>query len=366
LSNIVSDQLELFVTQLLDIPSKNDQSLLEYPFFGLTKQQDTRKRDFLFNNGEIKITILPSADGIATIWDKDILIYCFNLVRQEIDEGKEPSRFVRFPVYNYLNCTNRGTGNSQYKSFVSGVRRLKSTTIRTNIRTQSLEQEMGYSWINSYNVIKKFSRNGEELACAVEVELSDWVYRAALNREHALSISPEYFELSMGLERRIYELARKHCGNQKDWVIYLPNLLEKAGSQDELKSFAQQIRKIISRNQIPDYALELISPDNAPRGAKLERSKVRFFPKDLQKAQKRALKPIQGEMALEAALPLPNQKRPSERAKKRAKEEFPLYDINYLEQEWLDWSSAKGQKVTSPDGAFLAFVRENAKRNPIR
>jgi plasmid replication initiation protein len=48
---------------------------------------------------------------------------------------------------------------------------------------------------------------------ALELALSRWLYNAVLARE-VLTLNREYFRLGGGLERRLYELARKHCGQQ--------------------------------------------------------------------------------------------------------------------------------------------------------
>ena len=46
------------------------------------------------------------------------------------------------------------------------------------------------------------------------------------------------------LERRIYELARKHCGRQASWSISLDTLLKKSGSQSSIKRFRQHVKEI--------------------------------------------------------------------------------------------------------------------------
>ena len=47
----------------------------------------------------------------------------------------------------------------------------------------------------------------------VEITLSDWVFNAIQSNE-VLTLNRDYFRLRKPLERRIYELARKHCGRQ--------------------------------------------------------------------------------------------------------------------------------------------------------
>jgi plasmid replication initiation protein len=68
---------------------------------------------------------------------------------------------------------------------------------------------------------------------AIELTLSDWLYRAVCACE-VLTLSSEYFRLDGGLEWRLYELARKHCGRQTSWAIGLDLLHKKTSSAASL------------------------------------------------------------------------------------------------------------------------------------
>lgn len=93
-----------------------------------------------------------------------------------------------------------------------------------------------------------------------EVVLSDWFMRA-IEANEVVSISEDYFRLRRPLERRIYEIARKHFGNQKRWHIKLANLQDKTGSNAPLKKFRLNIRQIIENDHLPFYQLELTADD---------------------------------------------------------------------------------------------------------
>jgi plasmid replication initiation protein len=97
---------------------------------------------------------------------------------------------------------------------------------------------------------------------AVEVTLSEWLYNAVQAHE-VLTIHKDYFRLRKPLERRLYELARKHCGKQANWKIRLELLQEKCGSKSGLKRFRQAARQIISEGNIPDYRLSLDTETDA-------------------------------------------------------------------------------------------------------
>jgi plasmid replication initiation protein len=77
-----------------------------------------------------------------------------------------------------------------------------------------------------------------------------------------LSISPQYFELEGGLERRLYQLARKHVGRQRQWKIGLPLLAQKVGSAQELRFFKRDLKRIIEADNIPDYRFAVNGESN--------------------------------------------------------------------------------------------------------
>lgn len=75
-----------------------------------------------------------------------------------------------------------------------------------------------------------------------------------------LTINREYFRLRKPLERRLYELARKHCGQQAAWAISLAHLRDKCGALSPLKNFRFQIRDIIHPTKEQEHAVTHPSP----------------------------------------------------------------------------------------------------------
>jgi len=88
----------------------------------------------------------------------------------------------------------------------------------------------------------------------VSVTLPDWLYRS-IEAKAVLTISPDYFRLRKPLDRRIYELARKHCGNNKQWIFNLDTLKDKSGSTASLREFRRGIKSLALSNQLPDYKI---------------------------------------------------------------------------------------------------------------
>ena len=71
-----------------------------------------------------------------------------------------------------------------------------------------------------------------------------------------VKISPNYFRLRKPLDRRIYELARKHCGKQRSWSISIELLHKKTGSTAPIRNFKIAIKSLVESNDLPDYKLE--------------------------------------------------------------------------------------------------------------
>ncbi|OZA77747.1 MAG: hypothetical protein B7X77_04280 [Caulobacter sp. 39-67-4] len=76
----------------------------------------------------------------------------------------------------------------------------------------------------------------------------------------------DYFLLTGGLERALYRIARKHAGNQRDgWTCRIEVLYEKTGSDSQPKEFNRMLRKVVERNQLPEYDLSFTkTQDDSP------------------------------------------------------------------------------------------------------
>ena len=244
-------QGDFFIADILDAMPKDDLASMEHPIFAL-KAGNTKPKKYEYNGATIEIK--PNTDGQATIQDKDIWIYCISQLVEAINRGREDiGRTVRFTAYDFLVTTNRGTGGREYKLMADALSRLKGTTIETNIETNGYRERRGFGLIESWRVIEK-DRETERMV-AIEVTLPDWLYRS-VQQMHVLTLSPDYFRLRKPIDRRIYELVRKHCGKQPKWEISVKNLYEKSGSTDALRNFRGAMKSLAESNQLPDYRVK--------------------------------------------------------------------------------------------------------------
>ncbi|MCB1883253.1 MAG: replication initiator protein A [Geminicoccaceae bacterium] len=248
-------QVDLFLDSIINAPFKDDRALMEFPFFSL--QKTPRMKPLVYDDGKVKIEVRPGDRGIATIWDKDVLIYLASIINDRLERGLPVERTIRFNAYNLLKVTGRGNGKRAYELILDAMFRLRSTTILTTIASGDTKERRGFGWIETFRVLEKRSAAGKQVMAACEITLNDWMFRAIVKDRRVLTIASSYFDLSMGLKRRLYELARKHCGYQDRWIITLPKLIEKCGSVLEPRFFKPQLRKVIEDDDLPEYHITM-------------------------------------------------------------------------------------------------------------
>lgn len=298
---------------------------MEHPFYSLSKKPETTVKRY--RNGDHWLEITPSIKGLATIYDKDILIYCISQIMAKLKRGEVVSPRVRINSHELLIFTNRGTSGREYMSLMDALDRLEGTRIRTNIITGDEEQIDGFGLIDASSIRRKHGMDGRLLWC--EVKLSDWVFNAIRNEE-VLTLHRDYFRLRKPIERRVYELARKHCGQQKLWRISLAKLLLKTGSQSPEKRFRQMIRVLVQHGYLPDYHVDYEE----------ETDMVVFTNRG----------------TMSPALPLDGLVPPLKpETHDHARRVAPGWDIHYLEREWRDWVV---EPPRDADAAFVGFCRK--------
>lgn len=320
-------QGDFFVCDIFDAVPKADMASMEHPIFSLSTKPDTRVREYEHNG--IKIVIKPSVDGLATVHDRDILIYCISQLMTAINDGKKVSSSVRFRAFDMLVATNRNTAGSGYSQLKAALERLAGTRISTNIVTGGQEVFRTFGLIESAEIVRQ-TRDGRMQE--VEVKLSDWVFNAIQSKE-VLTLHRDYFRLRKPLERRIYEIARKHCGAQKQWRISLLLLQKKCGSNSTLREFRRLVMNIVSEDRshdhMPDYSIEMDEPDDMVVFSNRQSVKL-VLPQ--------AVAPQLDPDVYETARMLVSGQ-----------------DVYYLEREWRKWLP---ETPRNPEAAFLGFCRK--------
>ena len=328
------EQGDFFVCDIFDAVPKGDMASMAHPVFSLSTKPDHRKRRY--ESGADYVEVKPSAEGLATIHDRDVLIFCISQVMAALNAGETVSQTVRLQAYDLLRATNRVTDGRGYTSLRAALVRLQGTQIETNVVTGGEEQFDIFSIIDRAKIVRE-TRDGRMQE--IEIKLSDWVFNAIRHHE-VLTLHRNYFRLRKPLERRMYELARKHCGQQKEWRISLAKLQEKCGSASTPREFKRLVMNIVAQDQahghMPDYALDFLAPDL-----------IVFQRRDggtlcLAKAQEDGF-----DRPLDSAV------------YEQARQAAPGWDVHYLEQEWRAMIAAMDlDPPHHPEQAFLGYCRK--------
>lgn len=331
-------QQDLFICDVGDAVLKNIMADMEHPFYSLSKKPETKIRRYEHNGNWIQVT--PSVKGLATIYDKDILIYCISQVMHALKNGEQVSQRVRISSHELLVFTNRGTSGRDYIALSEALDRLGGTRISTNIKTGDEEQFDTFGLIESASIRRKHGFDGRLLWC--EVKLSDWVFNAIRSHE-VLTLHRDYFRLRKPMERRIYEVARKHCGQQPSWKISLEKLIKKTGSQSPMKRFRQMVKELARCDHLPDYQVTVQNDD------------VVFINRNTSPSTN---KRTEHELGLQG---LKTETYP------QARKVAPGYDVYFLEQEWRSYWMATGKPILkNPDAAFIGFCKQRHLKTPVR
>ncbi|WP_411958328.1 replication initiator protein A [Paracoccus homiensis] len=318
---------DFFVCDFLAAVPKHDLASMEHPIFSLSTRPD--RRVVTYDHNGATLTVTPSVKGRATIFDADILIFCISQLMAALNAGRAVSRKLTLTAHDLLQATNRETSGDGYKRLRDAFERLAGTRITTNIVTGEKEVTSGFGLIESWEIVRK-TRAGRMVA--VSVTLSEWLFQAVLSRS-VLTLSRDYFRMRKPLERRIYELARKHCGKQPDWTISVATLAKKTGSTSPVRVFRAMLRDMIRENRLPDYLLA-------------------EEPGDILRVTPRAMviDPNDGPHLRPETLD-------------QARALVPGADIYALEAEWRGWWATSGRKrLRSADRAFLGWLQKRKDR----
>lgn len=225
------------------------QDIMAYPHFSLSKKP--RFTPLKFERKDITIRVTNTDYGIATIYDADLLLWLCTEVRRAVEKGhKSPE--VQFSPYLMLKSMGRGWGGTQITRLLASMERLATTYVRTSIRTEHLKEQAGFNWLDSWHTIETPEKT------LWSATLSHWMYQGVLQDKNILTLNPGYYRLTSGLEKRIYLIARKHAGKQA-WGAHLlmETLYDKAGSGDELRYFARDIRNMAKAGLLLDYEIKV-------------------------------------------------------------------------------------------------------------
>lgn len=331
---------DFFVIDTLDVAPRSDMASMAHPIFSLSSKPDTRVLKYTYDG--VVVEIHPSSIGLATIFDKDVLIYCISKLVYAKNRGLPINPVVRITTHDLLVATNRNTGGIIYQRMEQALDRLAGTRIKTNIATGDEISTQNFGLIEWYDYNRKGSGFADRLRY-LDIKLSDWLFRA-IDAAEVLPISRDYFRLRRPLDRRIYEVARKHCGTQTSWRIALDKLQVRTGSKQERKHFTAHMRGVVQSNHLPGYAVTL------------ERDQAVFWRRE----EKRRAAPVTAPAAPATDKGVEKRIMVSSRAIESLHEIAPGWDKYMLEGVYIDWARDK-EAARDEDARFISWVRSYTK-----
>jgi plasmid replication initiation protein len=317
-------QLDLFTCDIADAVLKDIVPGMEHPFYSLSKKPDLGVREYY--NGDNWLKVTPSVKGHATVYDKDILIFAISNLMATLNENKKISKRIRIHAHEFLKFSNRGTGGKDYRAFVEALDRLGGVRISTNISTPEGQTTEFFGLVDAASIRREFGLDGR--IQWIEVALSDWVFDA-IRAKSILTLHPDYFRLRKPLERRVYELARKHCGHKRKFVIGIDKLLNKSGAKTHKDLFKHKLVAMAKTDHIPDYSIAIDGQNVifTSKGTVKERETVKLPALDPEVYNK-------------------------------ARKVAGGWDLRRIEQEWRADSKKKGLPVRNPEAAYIGFVKK--------
>ena len=238
---------------------RGERSLMAFPFFALSK--NAWMKPLSYEHATVSIEVRPSANGVATIYDKEIVLYIASLMAAKLEAGEDVAQDFVFTAHDLFSVTGSNHSARSYQRLSEALERLQGTQIKTNIEAGGEGEEGFFSWLSEARLHYSKTKTGERRLKAVKVRLCDWLFRAILRDRQVLNYAATYFQLGP-IERRIYEVARSTCEDGR-MEIDLATFRLQIGYQNPLSNFRAAMRGISGTDAIPDYSIELIE-DEAP------------------------------------------------------------------------------------------------------
>ena len=266
-------QMDFLVPGLYELGGRDNRSIMDVAVFRLSKSDKRAGEVIRYELPDGYVEVKAGPDGMASVWDYDIVLMMVSHLTEAMNryrDGKadKPGKTFRPHVSDILKFARRGDGSRQVEEVERALDRLKGTTIktvreRTGANGRKMREVEAEGLINRYSVL---SRTDTDRVSAVEIEAPQWIYTEIVGGKQpdVLTVHPDYFLIDPGIGRFLYRLARRAAGKgAAKWSFH--TLYERSGSTGTFKKFCQNIRKIIARDDLPEYQLREEQGQSGPQ-----------------------------------------------------------------------------------------------------
>ena len=153
----------------------NDRNTMLHSFFALEAK---RTDPIAYKADGVEIVVQGTKSGIATINDKEILVYICSIASQKLGRGEHVSqKFSGLPHMISSVLRERPLGGKTYRYFAAALERLQGTQIKTNLcHRRSSRADVVFLVEICIVMETAVWSNGHEAMKAIEVELCDWLW----------------------------------------------------------------------------------------------------------------------------------------------------------------------------------------------
>lgn len=266
-------QADFFVPSLYDVGGRDNRSIMDVAVFRLSKSDKRAGEVIRYELPDGYVEVKAGPDGMASVWDYDIVLMMVSHLNEAANLWREgqadkPGRTFKPHVSDILKFARRGDGSRQVEEVERALDRLKGTTIktvreRTGANGHKMREVEAEGLISRYSVL---SRTDTDRVSAVEIEAPQWIYQEIVGGKQpdVLTVHPDYFLIDPGIGRFVYRLARRAAGKgAAKWSFQ--TLYERSGSTGTFKKFRENLRKIITANDLPEYDLREESGQSGPQ-----------------------------------------------------------------------------------------------------
>ncbi|MEM6913947.1 MAG: replication initiator protein A, partial [Pseudomonadota bacterium] len=125
---------------------KGERSVMAFPFFALSKGR--RMQPITYSDDYVSIEVRASQTGVATIYDKEILLYIASLLVSQMKRHETPSQEYAFTAHDFLRVIGGNRSARSYQRIHGALERLQGTQIKTNIEAGGEGEDGFFSWVS--------------------------------------------------------------------------------------------------------------------------------------------------------------------------------------------------------------------------
>jgi plasmid replication initiation protein len=177
-------------------------------------------------------------------------------MREYNETGHIPKEII-FNFYDLLKVTGRGTCGRSYLRLKDALTRLRGTQITTTISSDEDTITSGEGLIENWKIHTK-TKSGKVIAS--KVTLSDWTV-AEMRKKKVKTLHRDYFLLRRPIDKRLYEIVKRHIGTRKKWEISTVKLHKRTGASSSIYEFRRLIEESLTSNHLPEFNMEK-KPEN--------------------------------------------------------------------------------------------------------